>query len=549
MIPILLLLLGCSTAQPVAQAPACPPAVVCPAPTVVHDSFTNVVHERVPVNISSDTTPKVFNVSPLTDDSYQMMQDAITFCQDNHFVLSCARGDYKLSHPLLILKIVGGLYQQVTIDIEGAVNAKNAPNGATTNFIALFNNGPTLGTQQCKGCTIANIKFTGMYKKSSNFNVIQIDTLGFDEWDDGLCSSGATNPETAIAVDFASDSTLYDGVAHKMYDGLHYLYLPGMSRSGSTAINIRGCAIGNFVVGIVITPSNQENGELINVDDCHIDYCKVVYGFCQAQSKSNTVHRLMCWGNVHTVFDGVHYGFRHGNGATCPDIDGVNLAGYIHQFINAYAYNFAIYASNVYAEGLFKVGNTGGFAGVTFSNWTIDFQLAPGVPMPDYYVWGSNIFWMGCELRIYNNGVYARLILNGQDNLFACGSMNVPPVCIGAKRPPLFMAVSMYDLGTRLDQGGYDTLVYCSQGSILHVDKSSYTGYLVGPNGGFAVGRILMTSHYYLDPSLPSTYSYQYPVGFVTGMSGDTTTLVNIGWGLNDGDKLEIWDARTKPTL
>ena len=83
-------------------------------------------------------------------------------------------------------------------------------------------------------------------------------------------------------------------------------------------MTISGCNIHNYEVGILLSPSNQQNGELIYVNDNEIDNCKVAYATTQAQAKGNKVTDLKVWGGVHTIFDGTNYGFYHGDGSCFP---------------------------------------------------------------------------------------------------------------------------------------------------------------------------------------------------------------------------------------
>ena len=511
--------------------------------------------------ILSDTTVRDIVLNPVDGDNYQTLQDAINLCIDypGHRIL-LNPGTYQISQPLIAAKIVNGVYQQVTIDIEGYSYNRNSGTGAVIE--PLFWNTFALGIQQGKSCIVKNLSFQGEYYFPSYLNQVGIDTLGFGQWNDGRTSDNQTSPYSAIVIDPFSDSTIgFNGTTVKMYDGLHGYYLPGMSRSGSTDIKISGCGISNFVVGIIDGPANQQNGELIAVTDCRIDNVKVVYAYTNAQQKANTITGLMCWGNVHTVLDGQNYGFRYGDGSTCPMVDVMNIAGSVYQLIEGYAVAFPISIKRVYAEGLFKIGSTGGNACVHFDDCQIDFQLnADGVPMPDFYCLGDNIVFTNCMLRVYNGSTFFnRIILAGRQSFYG-GMMSSPPVVtdcetvyLGSQQqtvlPVLSNVLMFYSAGKLLNRNDYDSIVIVSGNSrpTVHINRSNFSGYFVTTNASAAhVGDILLTIKNY--DEYPIT-SYRYPLGYVTAVSADTVSFFKGGVGIHDGDQLYIWGDRLKTNL
>ncbi len=498
----------------------------------------------------ADTIPATIWLSPSpTGDDYAQLQAAIDY-QAAHagvrIMLDPLAGAFSISRPLIAVNIVGARYGQVKLDIEGPVSARNTPNSATIR--CLFNHGFALGMQNCKGCTITNINFIGQYDFPGTLNVIQLDTLAFSAWPDTAGGGSRTSPYAGICIDPFSDPRAYDGVRYKKYKGMERYYLPGMDEGGSTVVDIVGCQITAFVTGIMVTPSMQANGELVNVEKCRIDGCKVAYAWSQAQSKANTITNLMVWGGVHTILDGVDYGFPRGDGSTAPMVDVMNIAGFVHQLIHATAASFPITIKRVYGEGLYKIGyNDIGVAGIHFDDFQIDFQNGyPGVPSPDFYYFGQNTTWSSCMLRLYNGVASQRIVFNCLNNLFRDGAMGSLPVCATlnpTQPPPVFEHTTLYYNNQLLNSNGYDSLVYV--GTLpINVDRSSFTGYLLAKNSGISPGDLLTTPTSFSD--YPWQGSQVGPAGFVTRISGDTVFLGNIGQNIHSGKAIDIYDAKVK---
>lgn len=505
----------------------------------------------IPVPVNFMDTGNIFGtivVYPTdTGDDWPNLQAAINWqAQHPGVMIKTVVGDYQLSRPLISANIQGGDYGQVKLDIEGPVNARNTQKSTVFHYNAA--GAFALGVQNCKGCTIKNINFIGQYEFPEYLNVLQIDTLLFSQWPDTVGGGSRTSPNAAICIDPFSDPGAYDGVRYKMYAGLEGYYLPGMSQGGSTAIDISGCQITSFVVGVMITPSMQANGEMINITGNRIDNCKVSVAWSQAQSKANTISDFMSWGNVQTILDGVDYGFPRGDGSTAPMVDVMNIAGYTHQLLHATAQSFPITMKRVYAEGLYKIGMVeAGIAGVHFDDWQIDFQNGiPGVPSPDFYYFGTNTTWTSCMLRLYNGLPSQRIVLNSLNNVFRDGSIGSPPVCatLNPSQPsPLFEHVTLYWNNGMLNRNDYDSLVYV--GTIpMTIDKSTFTGYFLKPRFPVGLGDVLTTPTQFLD--FPGQSSQVGPAGFVTRISGDTVFVGNVGQNVQSGQAIDIYDCKFK---
>lgn len=549
-----------------------------------HDSVSNS-------DWSVDTAKKTITVFAPggTTDASPELQACIAY-QAAHpgYIITPTAQDFYLYEPLVAVNInSAGVVSQAYIYIVGASDAKDANNGYTTNFHPMFGNGFCIGVQQGKGCWIQNIHFIGIFGQTNQFriaslNAVQVDTTAYSAWDDGVCSNNPVSPYTAIAIDPFSDPANYDGVKFKMYPGMSQYYVPGMSKSGSTDVNIVNCRAEGFVVGFIVTPSFQQNGDNINFTNCRVDNCRDGIAFTQSQSKACTVNDLMSWGQTYSVFDGLNYGAGRGDGTTFADINVTNIAGNTHQIFCVEAKSFSFNATNVYAESLYKLGEVIGVAGANFIGFQIDFQVAsPGVPSPDFYYYGFMTTWTGCTLRVYNNGVggvYNRVPLNMAGNIFIGGMMSSPPVCANQEEidrsvqpgnyPATFQNVAMYyTIPYELNANGYDSLTNLGEpganGNYIHIgypvpvtiDPTTFTGSLICPaarGNGVKIGDPLLCFKFYNEVLLTGYDSYEYPLGFVTsvstGATQDTVYFRNSGYGIYTGS-LNVWDDQIKTSV
>lgn len=541
-----ILLVACATTQPASSCPDCP---ATPPPITKHDTLRDSIPYGVPIYYR-DTTVRIINSTPglpfvllspdPSGDSYPELQAAI----DNYINTGTGwplltAGNFYISHPLIAAKRVitsfGTDYAQVSLHMEGAAFAKNTPTKYTTNIFATFTDGFALGIQKGKGCLISNIAFYGMYQKPSSMTTLDIDTLPFEKWGDGRICVNRASPYSGICIEPFGNPASYDPVTYVMYKGFESWYLPDMSRGGSTAIQIRGCSFNGFAVGTMITPSSQANGEEIDVIDCAYMNCISAYSTTQAQSKANTLTRTQVWGGVHTIIDAGHWGFRHGDGAIAPMVDVMNVAGVNYELIIAQGYSFPVIVSRVYGEGLFKIGWHDTFTSATFRDFQIDFQNGyPGVPTPDYYDFGRGTSWEGCMLRLYNGGANCyRLIWGAGSQFFNGGSFSGPPIT-GTDKPVFSHTQNYYGRPDMLDGSSWDSTFVLSGNAAVYCDRSTFNGYIIGLKG-VKVGDVLLTNHAADEfPELVPPLT-TYPLGFVVGISGDTTFLQNMGVGIHTG--------------
>jgi hypothetical protein len=558
-----LLFLACSSTQPIVVNPT-PPVPPTPIPTPIPpapDKDTVHIHDTVTLTktvtrtdtllkdtiIANPAIPYVLLSPDPSGDSYLMLQTAI-----NNYINRTAgwpklmAGTYFISQPLIAAKIVGNDYVQVSLQMEGPAFAKNTPAAYMATIIPTYPDGFTLGIQKGKGFQIRNIYFQGIFNGPATYSQSQIDTLPFATWAAGI---SRTSPPAGIAIDFASDSVDFDSVTYRMYNRLHGYYLPGMSKGGSTAGQIIGCGFTNEAVDIIITPSNEQNGEEIDVIDCSGQSSISGVALTQAQSKACTVTRWQSWGGMHTVFDMAHWGFPHNQNNSLM-VDVANIAGINHELVAGGAWTFPQTFKRVYAEGLFRIGSAGGFASTTFEDCDFELQCGAGTSSPDFIYNGNNTTWIGCQIRYYGYNSW-RPVMNNATNKFEGGGFGTEPILSplnllnASMNPPIFSNVSMYYSPTAqvLNTTDYDSAGR-THTVTLHVDPG-FVGWYIGQLDE-VTGDVILTAKPYQDGYLAGETGPAIPVGNVYTTSGDTVFISNVGWGMHDGDVLSVMAAKYK---
>jgi hypothetical protein len=498
----------------------------------------------------------VITLNPvLNGDSGPEIQAAINLEQaTGGYVIHLNPGVFTIYESLVAANIVNGSYQQGYLNIEGASDAQDPISGQVTQILDESNSGFAIGVQQCKSCTIKNILFTGTYTFPNRLTELQVDTLQWSGWQDGVHSFNHSSPYTGIAIDPFSAPADYDGATNIMYPGMSQYYVAGMNRAGSTVITISGCMIQNFVVGICIDPAYQQNGEMVSINNNQIDYDAVCVAFSQAQSKVDFVNNLMVWGQVYTIFDGNNFGVYNGSGGYCPLIDGMNIAGFVHQFIYLTAETFPVIIRRIYAEGLFKFGTLNAKWGAHLDDCQFDFGMADSnVPSPGVFYVGNNTIFTNCMFRIYNSSTFLnRMPFFGSTLSFIGGAFGGPPVMgqingYGKNAPfnPHFSGVLFtyyYNSGFTAQIDSFNS-PYGEGAQLIRINRNNFTGYFTGYTGTSISPQDILITEMYTDDFIPVLVD-DYTVGYVTSISGDTVYLSHMGTGIIDSTKYSLIDDR-----
>ena len=580
------LFLSCASTQPVVNPPVTPPPKqdTVYVPVKVYDTVRVVKHDTVftvrtdtltilkyqPVVtylpdtlyqvIPYDTVVNALHLAPVAGDNYPQMQAAINYCIANGIGdIDHSTGLFRISHTLIIADTSGQRFHNVTLRIHGAGWAKNSTSGYNTVISPTFTNAPAIIAQQCKGCVFENLEGWGQYSFPNTLTQLQIDTLTFNGWKDGKCTDGPTDAATFLSFDVFGDSSLFTG-NYRMYAGMHPWYLPTGS-SGSTACKVRGNYIHNFIGGVFVGCGPNLNCEEIDVDDNQFDYDLSAYGFGEAQAKNNTFNNNMIWGQVRHILDGVHFGFPHGDAATAPFVTGMNIAGFVYDYIECDTRAFSSNNRDVYGEGLFMLGITGSAnsrgAGAAFTNCQIDLQNY--APSPPFLYQGAGTLFTGCDFRFYNGGTGPRrFVINDLGDLFIGGMMSAPPVVVQGQANyamTSLLDVGMYydyTLGSTLSRNNYDSIAG-GLVAYLTVDRATFTGFYLTPDtGGLTPYMLLLTAA--LEPTdsasnyhpISQILNSQTIVGVYDHKNGDTVFLQAVGANFHTGDEVPIFKTLYK---
>lgn len=510
-----LLLLSCSSSQQVTTPPVVKNDTVF-VQRVVHDTTRIIQQVDRPVPLNLDSSVTTITLHPSGGDDWSQIQAAV----DLHKHVRLTAGVFRISRPIMVINLQDGSYGQSWCDIQGPTPAEDTYGAFTAQILPSFSDRPALMIQLGKGCIVRNLVIAGQYRAPAT--QYQVNTFTRSQWRTGT-RDVATSPYAGIVIDPFSDPAALGNDSTKGYPGLWSYYIPGMNRSGSTAIQITGCNIQGFNVGILITAVNQQNGESITIDHDQIGNCLSAIASTQAQAKKNVVRDCMFWGPTHTIIDGVHYGLPHTDGATIPDVEDCNVAGMNYQLVESYS-NFLTRFSGVYTENLFKIGWTGlqSSANTPVIFDACQFDMEPGSPVPDCWYRGANTKFRDCVVRYYNGGEpEQQIVLNDAGDSIDGGMWGAPPIRLSGQQ----IATATVTLHITAD--------------------SAY--YLATNTVGLTRGQLILTAlpesidslSYYHPRTQPM--NWQTPVGYIKSVSGDTVRLVNVGLQFKDGQTIDIY--------
>ena len=558
---------GCASSNSIVVQPIKPTPVPLPVSndTVIvikHDtlSITRLVHDtsylQLPPIVINNNPDSIIYISAIGGDNYYLLQSAVDYAIKNHLKIRLNRGVFQISKPLVFADTTGGAFHQISFDFEGAVSAMNTPNAYCSIIQPTFNDAPAICIQDGKGGVFKNVSIDGRFRFPDYLNYLQVDTLKASEWTDGQCRDNVTSPYAGIAIDPFSDIYYYDSV-RQPYPTLLPYYLSGVNRAGSTGIRFDGLAIKHFIVDFIITPSNQQNGDLISLENSQLESAVIAYATTQAQSKLCSIKNLEVWAPVRTVIDNWTYGFHHGDGSIAPVLDGLNMASTIHQIFNVVSPNFTFEFMNIYGEGIFKYGLTTTQVSGSIINAHIDFNNAdPNTPSPDFYIMQGATTNINCTYRIYPGLAGAkRISVNNfyqNGNNYIGGSFNLPPMCYNfLNHDPLtkFYNVSMYNANGTINSNSNDS-ISSSDKVVVHINKGNWTGWFSTTSFGIGsanVGDMVISVMQMEDLFAPTVDSHI--VGYVDSVSKGYVHMCNMAYGINDNQEYSIKSITLKKTI
>jgi hypothetical protein len=198
------------------------------------------------------------------------------------------------------------------------IGSEMAYGGDKGTVLQVDKNGFGIAFQRCKGYKISNISFNGQNPLYYSYEQVVDENT---DWSNG-CRDNSLSPHCGVVVDpFVSGQESYPG-----WDN-------NWDVSGSTSGIIENCSFRYFVAGISIKPCGSTgNGEMIRIQDCHIQNVKFGITVGDNQCRSVQVNNLRCWGTVWSLFDGTYTGNAMGSPVS---VTGLNVAGCVKYLVSA----------------------------------------------------------------------------------------------------------------------------------------------------------------------------------------------------------------------
>jgi hypothetical protein len=278
------------------------------------------------------------------------------------------KGTYNVSNPLLIARVKGGQYQQVTCSLRGSGYAKNTNQGTTL----VFNNTDFgIGIQCGRACVVSDVSIVGT-----------------------LVNTGKRySPQAGVVIDPYAEAKLDAG-----YSG-NYL-----ASAASSTCDVKGVSLHGWEVCYMNSPNGiTQMGEMCNVYDVTIGDC--VYGLVSGndQNKQNEWRNIQAWGKCDALFSD-----RLGRGIGGHIvINGFNVAGgQVKQIFDWHGGRFPLVVRDGFAEMVHKIGDfMAGMASVYNSHFDfINHSLLKKMPVADCPIWagGHGVDFVDCVLRNYS---------------------------------------------------------------------------------------------------------------------------------------------------
>ncbi len=444
---------------------------------------------------------------------------ACAYCIAHPFfcsTISFPVGHSRISRPLLLQN--NGHY--FTIHLKGMLPAKEASDQYLSEIICDYKAGYGIGIQSGRGIILENLAILGKYTFPYSVTNSNIGTLLFSQWIDKTISDSRYAPYAGIVIDPFANASGASG--------------------GTSGVEIRQCAIKQWMVGICLSPQNTVNDEMINIIDDDIEANRVAIAIGQDQSKEIHIDRLKCWASTHTIIDGVSYG--RGTGGGSVDMEGGNIAGNVNQLLNVILDRFPMSIKDIYSESLFRIGSVGNGAGANFINTQINFLTGDGLPSADYIISGQANFYGG-SLRYYDGSPTHRLNLSNIGSWFRDMTMNTQPITIGlygypsnVYPVPYFENVHNYYRGGKIVNGSTDSLIPLHNISYGFSDSVKWVAVYYGKGlgsisrkGDYILGAPQNTSGWHHDRAQNAEHCATIKLGRVVKISADSLYLDDVG--------------------
>lgn len=330
------------------------------------------------------------------DDSFAF-QKAIDFCIRNgrSARLKCGGGVFNVKN-LVIADYASGNARYVSFSLEGVAPAYDASSIAArmTEFSSTDPQAFTIAIQHGANVTIRNISFRGMMGGPSGID--QCIQWKDSDWNhQGTIRDNINSPHAAIVIDpFTADIP-----AANRYPGA-LSYYSNTVRTGSSSVNIEGCAFQRYIVAIMVSPNpSTTNADNIVFNTGVQSANKIFWASGQRQSRDNQIHNLYSLGGTNLLLDGKGFGQQTG---TLPSVANASIAGITKYLYNADVNFGSIKFSNSYMEGLWSFGRSGGGFPVVFENCDINLNYDATLQSPVLAEGGPVLFRGGYLTRFDN---------------------------------------------------------------------------------------------------------------------------------------------------
>jgi hypothetical protein len=340
------------------------------------------------------------------------------------------RGSYIINAPVIIAKYNSTLaqYEQATVLLKGEEPGVNRFSELAATIIVNFKDRFGFGFQLCKSGGIESLTIIGLYTVPSMATDAFFNNNPFSSYGDPTCRDSRYSPYCAVAIDpFLYNALPPDG-GYPGNDGngvalsTYYTKATGQpdTRSGSSGLYFKDLFVSNFTVCFAETPNGEtQDGEAMIYEDIQVANCKLGFSSAQAQEKSNSYEKIICWGITHTLFSNGDYGISNSAGNVI--VQTVNIAGAVNRVLNwGVGGWFPSYFKNIYAESLGSFGNllSSGIA-CAVEDSIFDFEIIATEGFGNYYPANhvyvtKEITFRSCVFRLYdNNGLPVLLAGSG----------------------------------------------------------------------------------------------------------------------------------------
>lgn len=313
-----------------------------------------------------------YGVKSTNTDNWVNFQKSINYCKNTN--LECrttGKGIYKYSQTLDISNKVNGRYQQTSINLTGDASYWDMGKGTILQYTGTT--GPAINFQLNKGSKFKNISLRGLYKCPGG-----ADSVFFN-----LSESNFKDQSGLSLLD------TYTGVA------IDYYY-DGISRSGSTGIEMTDISIGGFAKGLAFSANGlTQNDDAHTIDKIHFFSNKwhIVTG--QPQEKGTSINHIYSWETCYNVFKNF--------GAGDYNLNIANIAGRCIEPVQAQIGRwFSTKINGWFCESIGRICSVSALMPFKFEDCTFDMSLGYSRQRVIINSNSTNVSFTGCNFRYYD---------------------------------------------------------------------------------------------------------------------------------------------------